>query len=448
VKLTGQAKKYRVILKELLDRPITRETGWVFVLKIAAAGLSFMVAVVLARILGAEGYGIYAYAYALVSLLALPAQVGLPNLIIRETAKGIVQNEPGLVKGVWSWSGRITGIFSVVLAVGAGTVLYFWHGKQLDQQALTMIWAFVLVPLVALSNLRGAALRGLKKVVAGQLPEFIIRPGMFLVLLILLYLFSSGLSPALAMALHVLASAVAFGVGVWLLWKNTPGFIRNARARFQGKVWLISAVPLAFIAGMQLVNNHTDIIMLGFFVSAEQIGIYKVAVQVSHMAAFGLQAINMVVAPRFASLYAGGEKKKLQRLVTLSARVILVFNIMLTVVFIIFGHMVLGLFFGSEFTASFIPLLILLGGQLFNSAAGSVGVILNMTGNEWATIKGVTIAAALNIILNVILIPYYGINGASIAPAISMTVWNILLWFFVRKLLFINSLAFGIYKLN
>jgi O-antigen/teichoic acid export membrane protein len=58
VKLTGKAKKYQVMLKELLDRPITRETGWVFVLKIAAAGLSFLVAVVLVRILGAEGYGI------------------------------------------------------------------------------------------------------------------------------------------------------------------------------------------------------------------------------------------------------------------------------------------------------------------------------------------------------------------------------------------------------
>jgi O-antigen/teichoic acid export membrane protein len=45
--------------------------------------------VLLARMLGAEGYGIYAYAFALVTLLAMPAKAGLPQLVVRETARGV-----------------------------------------------------------------------------------------------------------------------------------------------------------------------------------------------------------------------------------------------------------------------------------------------------------------------------------------------------------------------
>ncbi len=112
---------YKNMAGNLLSRPIIRETGAVIVLKVIFTVLSFLFAVVFARLLGAEGYGIYAYA--LFSLLALPAQAGMPNLIVRETAKGVAQNRPDLIKGVWNWSGRITAVFSFILAVGAGLVL-------------------------------------------------------------------------------------------------------------------------------------------------------------------------------------------------------------------------------------------------------------------------------------------------------------------------------------
>lgn len=65
---------------------LIRGAGGSFALKLVATALGFIVSILLARLLGAVGYGTYAYAIALVSLSSVPATLGLPNLIIRYIA--------------------------------------------------------------------------------------------------------------------------------------------------------------------------------------------------------------------------------------------------------------------------------------------------------------------------------------------------------------------------
>jgi O-antigen/teichoic acid export membrane protein len=80
---------------------------------------------------------------------------------------------------------------------------------------------------------------------------------------------------------------------------------------------------------------------------------------------------------------------------------------------------------------------------MINAGMGSVGLILNMTGNEKDTLKGHIIAALVNIILNLVLIPYFGINGAAWATAVSMICWNLILGLLVFKRLGIWAHAIG-----
>jgi len=81
-------------------------------LKLLHAGLTLTVSVLLARFLGPVEYGIYAFAFAAVTLLAIPVQMGLPLLVVRETAAGRAREDPGLVNGIWRWSARIVLIGS------------------------------------------------------------------------------------------------------------------------------------------------------------------------------------------------------------------------------------------------------------------------------------------------------------------------------------------------
>lgn len=414
-------------------------------LKAVSILLSFVITVTLARTLGMDGYGVYIYVFALVSLLSIPVEFGLPQLVVRETAKALARQEWGAIQGVWRWAGKIVAILIVIIVLGAGVVFLIWGNRFSHEQLLTCFWGLALVPLAALGNLRGAALQGLNRVIQGQLPEQVLRP-VFHVLLILgaAFVFSSGnFTPAMAMSLQVLAATLAFALGAWLLWRATPLETRQAKLVYEGRRWLSSTLPLAFISGVGLINSYTSIVILGLFATPSDIGIYRVADQMALLVSISLQPINMVVAPQFARLHAVGDKIRLQRLATVSARVVLSLALPVAITFLLFGKPLLKLIFGAEFAPAYGPLSILVLGQLVNSIVGSVGTLLNMTGHEQYTARGVAVAAVGNIVLNLLLIPLWGIRGAAFASAITLAVWNILLWLDVRRQLGINSMAFG-----
>lgn len=428
-----------------ISNNIVTEAFWSFGLKVTNTGFVFLTTVLLARLLGAEGYGIYSFAYALIFLLGIPAQSGLPNLILRETARGMAKKQPDLVKGAWTWSRQIVFYFSIIIIVGLGPILIWWQGGLNDIKGATLAWSLLLIPFIALGNLSGAVLRGFQNIVAGLLSEFFIRPGVYLLMILGVWLiYSEWITPPRAMLMFVLASFFAFVFGAWLLWKNTPKSVSGINARVDLKGWLVSSALFAFLAGFYMLNSQLGTIILGVFQNPASVGTFRVAVQVSQLASFGLDAINQVVAPRFASLYARGEKEKLQRLVTASTRMILISNVILTLLFVMMGREFFKIVFGAEFISAYFPLLILLIGQMFNSFTGSVGFLLNMTGHEYDTMQGMAMAAGFNIGLSLLWTPRWGIFGVAIATSISMIVWNSFLWWKVRQKLGINSLAFYI----
>lgn len=77
--------------------------------------------------------------------------------------------------------------------------------------------------------------------------------------------------------------------------------------------------------------------------------------------------------------------------------------------------------FGSNYAEGAMALTILSIGQFVNVIAGSVGVLLNMSGHKrvWRNIALLT--GVLNVILNITLIPIWGITGVAIATATSIS---------------------------
>ncbi|MFZ0255993.1 MAG: flippase [Gammaproteobacteria bacterium] len=395
-------------------------------LKIANALLGVAVAILLARALGPEGYGVYAFALSLVTLLAIPAQMGLPTLMVRETVKYHYQEQWGLLRGLLRQANQVALGFSLVLGLIAAGVAWSLSSHADPVQIETYLWALLLVPLIALGNLRGATLRGLHRLVQGQLPEMVLRPA-FLLLLGGITAMVSTLTPQGTMALHALASGLAFAIGAALLWRALPSETRDAQPVYETTVWGRSVLPLSLLAGLQIINSQTGIVMLGFLATNEAVGIYRVVTQVATLVVFSLSAVNMVIAPHVAQLYAARNKQRLQRMTTWSARGILLIAVPVSGVFILFGEPILGLVFGSEYRAGHTALAILCVGQLLNAAMGSVGILLNMSGYERDTARGVAVAAVVNMLLNMILIPVLGMNGAATATAVTLLIWNAVL---------------------
>lgn len=414
-------------------------------LVLANTALALGLAIILARALGPEGYGIYAFAFSLVTLLALPANAGMPMLITREVARYEFREEWGRIRGLLARTNQAVVILALcIVPVAAGVAWIAFRREELgSMQLLTFFWALPLVPLMALGRLRGAALRGLRRVVQGQLPEHIVRPGLQLVAVGTLW-YAGSLTPSRAMGMHVLASGGAFLVGVVMLLRALPRGVWRGPAVHETHSWAASLLPLSLLAGLQLINQQAGVVALGLLATKEEVGIYKASVQGATFVSSALIAVNMVAAPHFARLYEARDLGRLQDVVTANSRLMLAFALPPSLALVGFSGTLLQVVFGAEYGPGRVALAILGVGQLMSASFGPVVYLLNMTGNERQTLRAIGLGACMNILLLAGLVPLFGLNGAAVATAGAMLVWNVLMWHFVRSSLRIQTLPFSI----
>ena len=398
-------------------------------IKAVATALGFASAVILARELGVEGFGLYTYVFALATVVAIPLQSGLPTLVLRETAKYRQTANWARLVGLWRWSTLLVATFAVLAAIVALGFLWQLSEKLTVVEYGTYLSALALIPLIALGNLRGAALRGLGKVLTGQLPETILRPALLIVLMLASStVLQRNMNASNAMLLHVVASGIAFMIGGAMLWRSRPAELRNiGTAEYDHKAWLRAVAPLALVTGVALINSQIDILMLGWLRNNADVAIYRIALSTASLVGFGMQAVTSVIAPNFARLYAAGQIDAIQRLLRLAAASATALAIPVILVIYLFGHEILGFAFGPEFSAATVPLAILAVAVLVNSMIGSVEALLKMTGHERDLLYTAATVLFIKMLLNFPLIKFYGVAGAAFGSAISMVVFALAL---------------------
>jgi O-antigen/teichoic acid export membrane protein len=418
-----------------------RATG-TFGLRLFDAGVTVLITLLLARVLGAAGFGFFSYAIAWAALLGVPAMLGLEQLVVRGVAAADAQNDTGRVRGLVTWSIRIIAVVSVVSAVIGGAIAEL--AGVIPPGGEMALWvAMVLVPLTALVRVMQAAVRGLEHVLAGFAPELAVMPLLSLAFVgVAVVLVGPGFDAVTAVFAHVIAAVAGVLAAMWLLLRRIPSRIRHALPVVRQREWLMAAMPLLFITGAHVINRQTDVVMLGALDGAAAAGIYAVAARGVQLIAFVTYAVNAPLAPRVAALYATGDTVAVQRVVTTSARVVLAVSIPLAVAFIVLGQWLLSLF-GTEFVAGFSALVILSLGQVAGAAAGPAGLTLVMTKQERGAAVATGIGAVVNVALNLTLIPLLGLVGAATATAVATGLTGLIHIWIAYTRLGINSTAFG-----
>jgi O-antigen/teichoic acid export membrane protein len=202
------------------------------------------------------------------------------------------------------------------------------------------------------------------------------------------------------------------------------------------------ALSALFIFGMGLVLNSTDKIMIGAIIGTREAGIYVAVSRTAAFTLFGINAVNVVLGPMISALHSSDKREDLQRLLMLAARGGFAFMVPVGAVLVLWGRHVLG-FFGAEFVEGYTPLVILAAAQMVNALAGSVGVLLVMTGHQRLVCVILTASVLLNVLLNAILIPAYGLSGAAAATGSTTVLWNVLLLVYVSKRMGLNPTVFA-----
>ena len=402
-----------------LRAQLVRSTVGSLLIKGGYVLLQFTAGVVLARALRPEGLGVYAYALAMVNLLVIPAQFGFAGYLVRMAAIYRADEKWGMLKGLLSRSSQVVLLVSLVIASLAFILIDFAELVPADMSSQPLLLALVLLPFLALLEVNSGALRGLGHVVIGQLPSQILRPALFLFTLAVMAVVLPSFSPEHAIGANVVATSIALGAGLLLLSRHIPQASRNTRVETASTEWLRGSLPFMLLAGTQVINHQTDVLMLGILTAPDQVGLYRVAVQIADGMGLVLLAITAVITPHLASLHASGNRRTLQRLLVNSHRAGVSMLLPIALLLITFGARFLAVVFGHDYTEAANALTILALGKAVFATVGFSGVALSMFGRAWAATVVTGLTAILNVILNLILIPFMGIEGAALATAVS-----------------------------
>lgn len=396
---------------------------------------------VLARGLGVEAFGHYAFVLSVVLLLSMAARQGMDSGILRFVSVYSAQQKWGFLKGVLVWMTIRVGVVALVVSFIGFAVLLVAGSLAAPGLRETGFWGLIFLPLVTLSQINQYALRGRLWIVRAQIPDLVIRPyGVTLVVSLLLW---TGVSVdgGDAMAITAISAAVGLVLGwVWLR-NSLPGEVFSVAAEHEPKAWRQVSTQLLLVSGAGFVLTQMDIVMLGLLATTDQSGLYSIASRLSAISIFAIIALGSIGAPMIASLYAREDTEALSRLVKLMARISLATLVPMGLLFAVFGPVILS-FFGDQFVVVYIPLLVLVGGQTLAACFGPAAMLLTMTSAEDTAARVLLFSVVANLMLNGLLIPPFGMLGASIATALTTAIPAGVMFFAVRQRLGISSTAF------
>jgi len=434
-----------------LLRFIAKTAGGTFVLRMFYLASGFITTLLLTRWIGAEGLGVYNFVISWVLLVAIFVKFGLEDYLVRETAAAHGRQDSESAVRLWNFS-RVFILTTSLLAAACFYCLLPWFEFENPNLQPTFALGVVMIPLLSLIAIYRGYFRANKQILKSQIPEYLLRPILLMVAIGSLLWFSVPGRPMIAMLINALAT---FSAMAFCMFAGKPKPIEQngseqatdlaspASTIFPGypeaaRVWLLGAFPFVVIAGISIINQRTDRLMLGAMRDMQSVGFYSVAVQMAMVVNFTLIGLNQAIAPLVAERHDSNRSQELQKALIQATNIATIGSLLILAALIGLGPVVLTAF-GPEFSASYLPMIVIALGQLMNVAAGPVGTLLAMSRQERLVGFGLTISVVCNIILNYLLIPLYGVCGAAIATAASVGFLNLLMVIFAKRILGINT---------
>jgi O-antigen/teichoic acid export membrane protein len=394
-------------------------------------GLTYCSQLFVARVLGAQSYGEYAYVFAWISILAYVSTLGFDTAILRFVPAYEARRAWSLQQGVIRYAQRSAAAVGFTLTALGASIVWLW--VQAPQLRDTFLFGLALMPLLALIRVRCSIARAFGGVISSIMPDRVVREGVLIGVLAVIVLAGRWTIDArLVMFVAVLSAAVALGVTAVALRKRKPTAFASATPQYDAPVWRKAAVPLMILGAAEMLLNRTGTILLGSIGATNEAGVYSLAFNISLVVTVPRIALNTLFAPTAAGLYARNEMAMLQTLVTKTSTWTFLAGLSVAgTLFVVAGPFLA--WFGPSYDSGAAALRILLISQLVAAGSGSQLYIMTMTGQERAAALLLTCVAIANAVVSAALTWVFGLVGAAIATSIAFVVWNSAMAIFIYR---------------
>lgn len=402
-----------------------RGGGIVFVGKLFAWGARLALAVLLARILKADQYGLYNLALTVATVAASFPTLGLDAAIVRYTAVFASRRDVASVLGTLQLGIGVPAVLSIIVAIGVALAAEPIANGLMHEPRLAplLIIASFLIPAIVLSRQLAATLQGFKRIEYTVLAEQFSQPTVRFVILLIFALL--GLTAAYAILASALAALAVTVMLLILVHRTFPLYGASREAKRDPRELMRFSLPVFFSNVVTTLGHNLQTIFLGVLSTVENVGIFAVA---SHLNLIGSVFQHSVVAasmPLFAESQDRGDRRALEHLYQVTSKWSLSLNLPFFIMILAYPQALLAVF-GSEFSAGAAVLVILAWANLINAATGTSGAVLDMTGHTRVKLLNASVAVVLALGLNLLLIPRFGIVGAAIAALASNAAANVL----------------------
>lgn len=407
-----------------LRQTVAKNTFWLTVSNFGGRLLRAVIIIYAARILGAEEWGIFSYAISLITLLTVFTDIGISPLLIREASK--YSYDPAHQRKVISTSFIVKIMF---ILVGVAIVLLFgrFFTSIEGVKAILPIAAFVL----AFDSMRefGASLIRATERMERETMAFLLTNAAIVAIGFIFFRISE------TVGAFTYAYALGTGIGMAVTFYAVRDKLTGLFSNFSFPVLkslLESGWPLTIsgILGMLMIN--TDIILLGWFQSAEDVGLYSAAQRIVLLLYLVPSVITASALPLFSRL-ANKEDEKLRRILELILSFIFLVAIPIAVGGVILGKPIMEFVFGSAYLAGALSFQILLATILIDFPVTVLNNVAFVYNKQKSLIIYSAIGGISNVIFDFLLIPQFGIAGSAWATLLAQLISVLYLRNVVRK---------------
>ena len=410
------------------NKSVFRVSGTTGFIKLVQALAGIFATVILARLLGPNNFGVYAFGLSVATILSIPLKNGFGELIVRELSSSEQSQNWSHVSGFIRWSVRLTIVYITGITLFLGGFVHIFSGRSPLAEA-TLI-GLAMLPGFAFIGIAAGGVRAFGRPTLALLPDAVLRPLFFILILGIVFFFAPSIAtnPLIAIAVHAL-SAAGCALGLWMLFlKDLPIEARDAiPARIDSWHWIKVAIAFSAVGSLMVLNRQVDLLILAAIAGAGEAGLYRVAVQGGMLITFGAQAINYVVSPLFARNRLPTDHHARVKLVRVSVLFSAGVAIPGVAIMVVFGEFLIGILFGQAFLAAYPALVILSVANAVAMLNGAIVPLLNMTGHERNTLGSFAAAVIINAVTAASIVPFLGLVGAAISALIATFVWSLLL---------------------
>jgi len=401
-----------------------------FLTSIVNVIIAFPISIILGRYLGVGELGLYRMVTTIYGVCILFATMGIPASVIKYVAE-FQKNNDQVTRIISSsiYISILLGIISfLIIFLSSNIIGNFFNMTELPLLIRTISIVF---PFSVTCSTMLAILNGFRDM---KIYSLISVSQNILMLLITIIFILLGYGVVGVVNGIIISNICIF---IYLLWKFRNYFTKISSFQIinNSKILLNFGIKTVIGNSVILINYYADTLMIGYFLTAEAVGVYSVAVILSQFLWLIPDSIQKITYPIISEYHGKKRNEEINQIVTKTMRYTTCILITIGIIALIYSKYAIELIYGDSFGESIKPFRILLIGTIIFGVVKSISSVFAAIGRTDLFAKIPIISAIINVLLNFLLIPIYGITGAAIATATSLCVYSAIMVYYMKKLL-------------